>query len=478
MGEGENYGGTDPTGRLVDETLLDERPEPFRPVVELPELDAIEAASSGLLGTDDWAQWRHNAAHTGFSRDVGLVVEAGEPPVEVWRTKIGPDDASRTTDAGIRASVVAAAGAVYAPSLDGFLAKLDAATGRKLWETSLPRWIFGTPAVATMTDGRRFVFVTTTFGGFSGIHALEDVSGRVAWRFELQRGSYNNAATVVGNIVYAADGGGNVYAFDGTRFSPGSSSNTPGTNTPVWTATPATQSPPTPGWPPATPRPFRGGPTVVGDLLYVADEAGTLYARRVRDGAHVWKFHAGPCARCSNTPVVSGGAVYYAADYGPFTAGVVFALDTLTGALNWISGVPDRIYGMPYYQSSLAAGYDSIYVPAPSSLWALDPRTGRVKWRSSRLIKEGRVWFLTSPAVADNRISAGLFSSPADVAPAGGYAVFDALTGAVLVAPVNLATVYNSPAVSNGRLFMGFHNLPPGYAVAFRSKLSSGAPVA
>ena len=44
MGGGENYGGTDPTGRLVDETLLDERPEPFRPVVELPELDAIEAA--------------------------------------------------------------------------------------------------------------------------------------------------------------------------------------------------------------------------------------------------------------------------------------------------------------------------------------------------------------------------------------------------------------------------------------------------
>src|SRR5207253_7697994 len=62
--------------------------------------------------------------------------------------------------------------------------------------------------------------------------------------------------------------------------------------------------------------------------------------------------------------------------------------DAATGTLQWQTSVENRIYDNAYYMSSLAVADNSVYVPAPSSLWALDAGTGTIRWKSPGPIQD------------------------------------------------------------------------------------------
>ena len=366
------------------------------------------------------------------------------------------------TNAGMIGSPVYANGFVYAGSLDGYVDKLDAATGQRRWEASLGNWIFSTPAVSTLSDGRTFVYVTSSW---SGLVALDDASGRVAWRFPLPglgenpRIAVYASPAVIGDVIYVADGTGRVYAFDGKAFTPPPASSPPGaegTNKPLWAMRPTTNA-------------IRATPTISGSLLYVLDNKNGMYALRTTDGTTVWS-NRWDCASvtATDTPVVSGTRVFWTANCGPYVNAFVYAANAATGVLQWQTRVENRIYDNAYYMSSLAVADNTVYVPAPSSLWALDAGTGTIRWKSPGPIQDAAHinMFFTSPGIANGLVSVGLFTSGSD--SPGGYAVFDAASGAIRVSEPDEDQVYSSPTIANGIIFMGIHDLHPGVVIAYR----------
>ena len=74
--------------------------------------------------------------------------------------------------------------------------------------------------------------------------------------------------------------------------------------------------------------------------------------------------------------------------------------------------------------------------------------------------------FFTSPGVANGLVFVGLFTSGSD--SPGGYAVFDAASGAIRVSQPDEDQVYSSPTVADGMIFLGIHDLHPGVVTAYR----------
>jgi outer membrane protein assembly factor BamB len=119
-------------------------------------------------------------------------------------------------------------------------------------------------------------------------------------------------------------------------------------------------------------------------LLYVANDAGTLYALDAK-GAKRWEFATGKPVKAR--PAVIGDSLYLASD-----SGFLYRLDKSSGAERWRAkidtGSPDRI--PPYkegsrwdrYGSSIVADSKRVYVGSrDKSLYALDLATGKEQWR-------------------------------------------------------------------------------------------------
>ena len=119
-------------------------------------------------------------------------------------------------------------------------------------------------------------------------------------------------------------------------------------------------------------------------LLFVGNDAGTLYALDAQ-GAQRWKFATGKPVKAR--PAVVGDALYLASD-----SGFLYKLDKRTGAERWRAridrGSPERIptsqEGSRWdrYGSSIVADDKRVYVGSrDSTLYALDPASGKEQWR-------------------------------------------------------------------------------------------------
>lgn len=173
----------------------------------------------------------------------------------------------------------------------------------------------------------------------------------IVWEQSLGGPITANMPAVVGGVVFVADGGGGVTAFDAAtgrkRWSValGSAANT--------------------------------SPAVGGGLAVVGDAAGEIVALDTRDGSKRWTFHTAGEVRSS--AAILDGVVYDAS-----TDGNLYALDLATGVQRWAFDAGGAVSRSPAVESG------SVYVGAAGGVVsAVDATSGIRRWQ--RILGPGQV---------------------------------------------------------------------------------------
>ena len=250
----------------------------------------------------------------------------------------------------------------------GFVAALDASTGKELWR-------FKTGVVESSP---LLVNGTLYFGSWDHYLYALDVRGkrpRVRWRF-LADDELNSSAAYAEGTVYIGSDGGHLYAVDAH------------TGKLRWRAS-------------SFSRFLRGReyfyatPTIAYGRVYIGNTDGTLYAFGAASGHLLW-------ARKAGTYVYSAAAVWRQRIYVGTYDGYLSAFDAATGDLIWKVPVPGAIHGAPtvldglvYFSTCGGCGrHGSRYAKRGSGgTYAADARTGKLVWS----FFDGRY----SPVVAD-----------------------------------------------------------------------------
>jgi outer membrane protein assembly factor BamB len=111
-------------------------------------------------------------------------------------------------------------------------------------------------------------------------------------------------------------------------------------------------------------------PTVVDDVAYVGNNAGTVTALDVQNSAPIWTFAAG--SPVDTTVAVTDGLVVFGT-----TAGSVDAISQATGALEWRTAASSGVESSP----SVADG--KVFVGSDNgTVYALNQATGAVDWQT------------------------------------------------------------------------------------------------
>lgn len=199
-----------------------------------------------------------------------------------------------------------------------------------------------------------------------------------------------------------------------------------------------------------------GSPAVSSGLVYVTDHAGTLYALDRVGGEPRWSVKTGPARPFpwghesgdvyASSPVVADGAIYFGA-----VDGNVYAVDATSGVVRWKSATGGRVRSTP----ALAGG--RVYVgSADGAVYAFDREDGRILWRyetegaslASASFGYDRRTIQSSPAVADGRVFIG--------ARDGFLYALDAATGRLLWRfNHEISWVNSSPAVAGDLVIVG-----------------------
>jgi outer membrane protein assembly factor BamB len=169
----------------------------------------------------------------------------------------------------------------------------------------------------------------------------------------------------------------------------------------------------TSGQPQPTTSRFTGTPTPSGtwaypngDLANTRDAASTISAKNVSSLREAWSFHLtgtaaagvhGAGAFAAN-PVVIGGTVYM-----QDLDANVYAISLATGKLRWEYqvNIPEATGPGP---DGVAVADGVVYGDTPSSIFALNAKTGAVIWTNNGLLTSGQGTFEIQPTVADGRV--------------------------------------------------------------------------
>jgi outer membrane protein assembly factor BamB len=337
-----------------------------------------------------WTNFFENPLTAQFTHRMGAYVLFAAALLHALDARTGRERWRFATGGRLRARPALVASAVYLPSDDGWLYRLDAARGTLRWKVRLlPDSIVRLPIDA---PGSKYDFTSSavaTAGGalVVGTHAgrvlaLDPASGETLWE-AATGGPVLAAPGVAGGQVFAGSFDGRVYALDADD---GHVLWTHDTGAPV-TSTPVPEQ----------------GVVVVGSRSY--DLLGLDAATgEVRWEHYLWYSWIESTAR------VAGGVAYV----GSSDAASVFALDPKTGALLWESDDHGLCWGRP------AVTADRVIVAVRASpsiekheanLLALDRATGVPVWRYPCERPEGAIHrgFAASPVVLASRVfAAGL----------------------------------------------------------------------
>jgi outer membrane protein assembly factor BamB len=199
-----------------------------------------------------------------------------------------------STRGRVRSSPAVADGRLYTGSADGTLYALDAKSGRELWRFDTEghglesgkfgfdrRTIQASPAVG---DGRVYVGSRDGF-----LYAVDAATGKQLWRVDHQMSWVNTSPAFADGIVYAGS--------SDERFLQAVDART---GRERWRVT--------------TQRPVWSSPAVVGNMVYVGDGSGTVYAVDRASGQERWRHQAG--RRIFSSPVIADGVLYVGNDDG------------------------------------------------------------------------------------------------------------------------------------------------------------------
>ena len=160
---------------------------------------------------------------------------------------------------------------------------------------------------------------------------------------------------------------------------------------------------------PAAPKPLASGswPYSNGDLADTRDAAGsTITSANVSGLKQAWTFHiTGPAAAgigsdgaLAANPIVVNGVVYI-----QDLDANVYALALATGKLKWEYQLNTPMKTGPGPDGVAVAG-GTVYGVSPTSVFALNARTGKKIWVNSHLLSKGQGTFEIQPQVADGRV--------------------------------------------------------------------------
>lgn len=199
-------------------------------------------------------------------------------------------------------------------------------------------------------------------------------------------------------------------------------------------------------------------PTVADGVVYQAfmhqlpcqahlpDARGFLVAWDARTGRRLWSFPAGAI---ESTPLTVGHDLYFGSwDHRLYALAL---RGTRRPRLRWTFTADDEIIAAPAYEGG------TVYVATSAgSLYALDARTGRQRWRTESFARFGRrEYFYATPTVAYGRVYIG----NAD----GTVYAFGARSGRLLWARQVGTYVYTAAAVWRRTVYVGTWD---GYFVA------------
>lgn len=220
-----------------------------------------------------------------------------------------------------------------------YVAAFDAATGERIWFTSLTKsdWWPSCYVVPTPTDGRLILMTR------AGAHAFEAKTGKPLWNLA---GRFNGCA-VSGGVIYTTkdDVPAAVDASNGTL---------------LWTGTDKVGD-------------TASVAAVSGDRFVLGTADGRVCAYSTKDGSPLWSFQTGPTlstlqpykrdtSDVNSSPVIAGGIVYVGA-----SDGVLYALSLATG-----EKVGSYDLGSPIASSPLAHAGRFYIAAYDGNLYAFD----------------------------------------------------------------------------------------------------------
>lgn len=200
-------------------------------------------------------------------------------------------------------------------------------------------------------------------------------------------------------------------------------------------------------------------PAAGNQVLYVAlmqpypcnrqprTQSGLIVALHVRGGRQLWRYRK--VGVVESSPLLVGKTLYFGSwDHKLYA----LAVGGKKPRLRWTFTADDELNSSPAY----AAG--KIFIGSNGgSMYAVDARTGRLRWRATSFSRfpRGREYFYATPAVAYGRV----YASNTD----GTVYAYGARTGRLLWARHVGSYVYTAPAVWRKRVIVGTYD---GYVVA------------
>ena len=195
--------------------------------------------------------------------------------------------------------------------------------------------------------------------------------------------------------------------------------------------------------------PIAGSAAVADGMVFVGTLDGVFYALDMTTGEEVWSFSAGTSIYSS--PAVMDGMVFFASQ----EPGKIYALDEFTGLVRWTFEIPT---GAAIYSSPVVADGKLFIGSSDGYVRALTQFEGVLVW-DSYVSDHPDSEVRSSPVVADSMVFVG--SSEFD---SGVYAL-DEMTGKKIWKFQTRWQVVSTPAVADGRVFVGAENDDKVYAL-------------
>lgn len=379
--------------------------------------------------TSDWPMFNHDLAHTGTATSKAPTINQ-----TLWTfTTAGPVETSPAVVDGI----------VYVGSNDGCVYALNAADGTLIWNYSTGGPVQSSPAVV---DGVVYI------GGFHSheVFALNAYTGKLIWSTPTTSVYPNKISSiaVANGLVYVdvfnTGHGGQLYALNASNGNV------------AWKYTPMLGA-----W-------LSSSPALYGGKVYFGTSAGVVVALDATSGKPSWSYFVE-----GNGPSSNGGSiVYFGASSLSISEGLVYigttnqtvqAWDASNGAFVWGGNIKGAVYS-----STIAVANGVVYASTtwggtvgtlqPPGVTALNAKSGALLWNHS----VGSVQY-SSPAVADDVVFVGsddtagpnLNYSLPEVT--GGHSIYalNTKTGSTIWTYTTGGTVYSSPAVAYGVVYVG-----------------------
>jgi outer membrane protein assembly factor BamB len=233
---------------------------------------------------------------------------------------------------------------------------IDAATGRKLWETKVGTLAAASPALG-LKQKLLFLPILSVHSHSPGggyFDALSMKTGHLVWSHPIPAGT-ESSPIAWGDAVYFGDQTGTVYSLNASNGHVNWTFHASGA--------------------------VKGGPALVNGTLYFGDYAGRAYALNASNGHQVWadstsgtQFGFGS-GNFYSTPAVAFGRVYMGN-----TDGRVYSFAQRTGELAWATSTGAYVYSSAAVADVPGVG-PTVYLGSyDGNFYAFNAQSGSIRW--------------------------------------------------------------------------------------------------